>query len=125
MNDGSIEAAGAYPPEPVSVTRSTASRNHAALNRAHYCANKAYYVAKAKASRARLLDEKIAFIRTLIPTQCEECGEEISLESHRRKPRGAAPLASKSLRVMALHGWSVERIEGEVGASILVCPDCS
>lgn len=125
MIDGSLDESRSISSETSTMIRSTASANHAAQNRAHYCANKAYYVAKAKASRARLLDEKIAFIRTLIPSRCEECGEEISLEFHRRKPRGAAPLASKSLRVMALHGWSVERIEGEVGASIMVCPDCS
>lgn len=100
-------------------------RCHSEQNKAHYAANKGYYVEKAAANRASRLEAALRFIEAALPGRCEKCGEEVSIDNHRRVPRGLTPIADKSIKVMALHGWSVKRIQTEIEASLIVCrPQC-
>lgn len=94
---------------------------HSEQNKAHYAANKDYYVQKAAESRARCLEAKVAFIEWIMPKHCAKCGCGVSIDNHRRLPKKGMTIADKSLKVMALHGWSRKRIDAEVAASVILC----
>lgn len=98
---------------------------HSALNAEHYLRNKDYYVKKAATNRYLAKLASLEFIARWFPRRCDCCPAEITAEKHRKIPRSSrTPITPMSLRTMAGYGWSLARIDEEIGRSRLVCSGC-